>query len=354
MPIIDSDSHVVESEPTWDFMDQADYEFRPVLVSDNGDRKKARWMVEGELRHAAGLGLSTQDLEESSKRTGRNLVTPEAARTGLDVAARLRHLDALGIDIQVLYPTIFIEEVASTARAEIAICKGWNRWLASIWKQGQGRLRWTCVLPLRTLAAALDELRFAHEHGACAVFMRPVEGERLPADPYFYPIYEEASRLNLAMGVHIANGNRGLCELLGTPFAIFRGPTPIACHAIIMSEVPKLFPALRWGFIEASAQWVPWIVKEAASRLRGRGEAIAPNEIFKQCNIYVTCQNDDDLPYILQYSGEDQLVIGTDYGHTDTSSNVSAISEFIEERAVEPRVMEKILYHNARALYGLD
>jgi predicted TIM-barrel fold metal-dependent hydrolase len=74
---------------------------------------------------------------------------------------------------------------------------------------------------------------------------------------------------------------------------------------------------------------------------------------LKRSNVYVTCQNDDDLPYILKYSGEDQLVIGTDYGHTDTSSNVSAISEFIAERPVKPRVMEKILYHNARALYGL-
>jgi hypothetical protein len=46
-------------------------------------------------------------------------------------------------------------------------------------------------------------------------------------------------------------------------------------------------------------------------------------------------------------------VIGIDYGHTDTSSNVSAISEFIQAKAVAPRVMEKILFENAQALYGL-
>jgi predicted TIM-barrel fold metal-dependent hydrolase len=344
---------VVEAEQTWDFMRPEDQEFRPVLVSEDGDRKKARWMVEGKLRHAAGLGLSKQDLQAASQRTGRDLVTPEEARTGVDVDARLRHMDALGIDIQILYPTIFIEEVASTPRAEIAICQGWNRWLSSIWERGQGRLRWVCVLPFRTLDVALDEMRFAHAHGACGVFMRPIEGERLPTNPYFYPVYEEASRLNLAMGVHIANGNRDLCHLLGTPFAIFRGPTPIACHAVIMSEIPKLFPTLRWGFIEASAQWVPWVVKEASSRLRSRGEAVVPGEILTKCHIYVTCQNDDDLPYILQYSGEDQIVIGTDYGHTDTSSDVSAISQFINDPMVEPRLIEKILNDNAAALYGL-
>ncbi len=27
--------------------------------------------------------------------------------------------------------------------------------------------------------------------------------------------------------------------------------------------MPQFFPDLRWGFIEASAQWVPWVVDEA-------------------------------------------------------------------------------------------
>ena len=41
--------------------------------------------------------------------------------------------------------------------------------------------------------------------------------------------------------------------------------------------------------------------------------------------MFVTCENTDDLPYIVQQAGEDCLVIGTDYGHTDISSDVDAI-----------------------------
>ena len=44
--------------------------------------------------------------------------------------------------------------------------------------------------------------------------------------------------------------------------------------------------------------------------------------------MFVTCENTDDLPYIVQETGEDGLVIGTDYGHTDTSSDVDAIKVF--------------------------
>ena len=32
MPTIDSDSHVVETEHTWDFMDRADQKYRPLIV----------------------------------------------------------------------------------------------------------------------------------------------------------------------------------------------------------------------------------------------------------------------------------------------------------------------------------
>jgi predicted TIM-barrel fold metal-dependent hydrolase len=56
----------------------------------------------------------------------------------------------------------------------------------------------------------LAEARFAKENGACAIFMRGTEGDRLLSDPYFFPLYEEAQRLDLAIGVHAANGSATL------------------------------------------------------------------------------------------------------------------------------------------------
>ena len=114
-------------------------------------------------------------------------------------------------------------------------------------------------------------MRMVQEGGAVAVCMRPLEGDRCLTDPDFYPIFEEASRLDLAIAVHIANGNPANCDLLrylpGTfrtnSFTLFRAPTVVACFTLLMSDLPRLFPTLRWGFIEASAQWVPWIYHRA-------------------------------------------------------------------------------------------
>jgi predicted TIM-barrel fold metal-dependent hydrolase len=69
--------------------------------------------------------------------------------------------------------------------------------------------------------------------------------------------------------------------------------------------------------------------------------------------MYVTCENSDDIAYIVREAGEDCLVIGTDYGHTDTSSDVDAIKVFRERTDVTPNVKQKILSDNARALYAL-
>ena len=56
----------------------------------------------------------------------------------------------------------------------------------------------------------------------------------------------------------------------------------------------------------------------------------------------------------MREAGEDCLVIGRDYGHTDISSDVDAIKVFKARADLVPEVKRKILSDNARALYGLS
>jgi predicted TIM-barrel fold metal-dependent hydrolase len=210
--------------------------------------------------------------------------------------------------------------------------------------------------PVLSIPDALEEIRFARQNGSVAVCLRPIEGERLLPEEYFYPIYEEAQRLDMAIAVHIANANPTNCELYRRSpvgrFAIFRMPTVAACLNLILSEVPQTFPKLRWGFIEAAAQWIPWVSREAARRFQVAGRKF-PQSVFEEYKIYVTCQNNDDLPYILGYSGEHSLVIGTDYGHLDVSTEVDGITEFRARKEIGDKTKEKILHYNPKALYNI-
>ena len=61
----------------------------------------------------------------------------------------------------------------------------------------------------------------------------------------------------------------------------------------------------------------------------------------------------DDLPWVLKYSGEKSLVIGTDYGHYDPSSDADAIIEFKKREDISQEIKDKILCHNQKVLYNL-
>ena len=361
LQFIDADAHVLETEHTWDYLEPSEEKFRPQLSYTPNDPTKQYWTIEGKTRGLRMETLTEQQLRVRSQELGREVGTPQGARDMDDLSLRLKHMDELGVDVQVLHNTLFIAPVAENPDAEAAICRSWNRWMAEVWKSGQGRLRWSCVLPTLMPDEALVQLRAAKENGAVAVCVRPVEGDRSMLDPYFYPIFEEASRLDMAIAVHVGNGNPANLDLVMS-FPVYRGgvngfyafrvPVVASCLSLLLSEVPQVFPNLRWGFIEASAQWLPWVWHEAIRRTAGESVKF-PGNPFDEYNIFVTTLTDDDVPYILKYSGENCLMIGTDYGHTDPSAELDALLTFQGLTNISQETKDKILHYNPKALYGL-
>ena len=369
MAVIDSDAHVVETDRTWDFIPPSDQHLRPLIVTrtDNAGNEARYWEIDGVLRGTVRQPVGKReewdpnrvapDMAATSVRAGRKVDAPDASKHMEDVGARLRHMDELGIDFQMLYPTIFLRKLAERDETRVALARGYNRWLADIWSQSEGRLRWAAVLPLSVMDESIKELHWAAEHGANGVFMRGIEEEGVLQDPYYFPLYEEMSKLDLAVTVHIGNGNPAVESLLntgdgGSPFSSMRIFSVAACHSWILAGVPEMFPRLRIAFVEAAAQWAPYVVNDLGRRFPGRKGRSAPEDLFAENRVWVTCQTDDDIAYLVKYAGEDNLLIGTDYGHTDQSSEIEAMRIFKEQGTVTPSVVDKILDHNPRAVYG--
>jgi len=76
-------------------------------------------------------------------------------------------------------------------------------------------------------------------------------------------------------------------------------------------------------------------------------------ELLAKKRVWVTCEYEDHLPYLLQYTGEDNLIIGTDYGHTDPFANLRALNEFMDRPDLSDPVKKKIVRDNAQAFYDL-
>jgi predicted TIM-barrel fold metal-dependent hydrolase len=348
--IIDADTHVDECEATWKNLEGANAKYIPVTVlpSPEGvpagvlDASRSRWwMVEDRLQARA-----VRDDVHHPLRERRELD---------DVPGRLQDMDRMGVEMQVIFPTFFIRYNTSNTEAEVALTTTYNRWIAERCAASNGRLRWVAVLPMLRADDAVEELRWAKAHGACGFVKRGYDLEKPVNDPHFYPIYEEAAALDMPLCIHTGH------PLPGREWD--RGfPVMAAFTALITSHLPDKFPKLRFGFIEAGASWVPYTMSQLAAQQRShqlheRAHTMdLKKDLFRTNRLFIAIDPVDDIEYLLTFGTEDNLMIGTDYCHSDISANLSALEEvqrWADEGRISDTVAHKILVTNAREFYGL-
>jgi predicted TIM-barrel fold metal-dependent hydrolase len=360
--IIDADTHIDETEQTWEYMTDADLPFKPTTTyPSNPDPAlpPARYWLIDDKRQVRFI--------RSDKDSGTTVETREL----LDVEARLRHMDELGTDIQVIYPTLFL--MAATERPEVdtALRRSYNRWLAERCGQSGGRLRWVCMPPLHNMDEALAEIRWAKDHGACGVLKKgDREAGKYPAHPFFEPFYAEAERLDLPICIHTGSGVPDYSPAREFSHGQFMRTKAAAINGVlglILHKVPAKFPKLRIGCIEAGSMWAPFVaydLRRQQYRLSDRSDkgvlgvprVDLSDNVFKQNRVYITRQVDEDLPYILKCVGEDNLMIGSDYTHRDPSMELG-FRKILQQRAeagdIPLSAVQKILYENPKTFYGL-
>ena len=369
MPVIlDADTHIAEPPEMWEFLDPEWYPRRPVVIKVPEDTlyegTDHMWLIDGQIfPRPAGRGgnvLVTPTLQKNVRDRA-----DVKARELLDLAMRFEDMRATGVDVQVVYPTLFLAFLTSDVAYEVALCKAYNRFMASVAAKADGRIRWVVVPPLRDPKATLEELEFGRGHGACGVFFRGIEGDRTLDDPYFFPVYREAEALDLPICIHQGQGAPALNNLVDIKrshtFTHGRLPPLVAFRNIVANRIPEEFPRLRWGFIETGASWVPFVLYQLRGTNKAEETFWGPR-LFEEYRIWVSYEFGEDLPYLVQYIGEDHLVVGTDYGHhtpgttdrlaADPSAQVQVVKN-LRERDLPQEFVDKLLIHNPARLYGI-
>ncbi len=358
--VIDADTHVDENEDTWRSLEDAGSKHVPVTVIP--DAKPASAVADRPespgVRVAGALGnrwwLVENRLQPRVVRDDAH--HPLRERRELeDVAGRLEDMDRMGVAAQVIFPTFFIRYGAENIEAEAAMTGAYNRWLAERCAKSGGRLRWAAVLPLLDPDKAVAELRWAKEHGATAIFKRGFDLGKPVNDPHFFPVYEEADALGMPLCIHTGH------PLPGREWD--RGfPVIAAFMAVVSAGLPAKFPNLRFGFIEAGAAWVSYALSnlgmvQRSLALHDRRAAFdVRRELFRNDRLYVTLDPQDTVEHLLDLGMEDNLMVGTDYCHSDPSANLAALDEvasWASEGRISEQVARKILETNARAFYGI-
>jgi predicted TIM-barrel fold metal-dependent hydrolase len=360
--IIDADTHISEGEAMWAMMDKSTHPRRPLMLSVPEDtvfgNRNAFWLIDGEIYPKAGgkgsFALVTPSAQKAQE--GRKDSTPET-REMTDIPGRLRDMDKLNTAAQIVYPTLFLVYNTKDRELEVALCRAYNRFLAHASDQAPDRIRWVAVLPFQSMKDAVDEIRFAKQHGAVGIFFRGIEGEYTLDNPYLFPVYEEAQKQNLSICVHTGCGVRAILEMFDISrnhtFGHTRVMPLLAFRDIIANKIPEQFPGLRFGFIEAAAGWVPFLIHIVRRLQKEKFRFASSAELFREYRLYVACEADEDIPYLAKYTGDDHLLIGSDYPHSDPSREDQFVNAISVREDIPAQLKQKILYDNARAFYAM-
>jgi hypothetical protein len=166
--VFDSDSHVVEPPELWTKYLESEYRTLG---------KHALWREEGKLgaylkingkvfrdtsnsnipRHAIWRSGMTWDKVGELDPTQRHPMTAGAS----DPHARLRDMDAMGIDQAFLYPTWFAEgfHLVEDPDVAYALARAYNDWIADFCKAAPERLFAAAMVPLQNMDYTVEELR---------------------------------------------------------------------------------------------------------------------------------------------------------------------------------------------------
>lgn len=360
--IIDADTHIAESTHMWELFDREMYPRRPVVVSVPDDTlygpRNAFWLIDGNIvPRPAGKGSYRLITPSATKLEATRGDIHIACRELTDVPARLKDMDKLGVEAQVIYPTLFLVYLTDDGALETAICRAYNRFLANACAQSNGRLRWVVVPPLRAIDEAVKEVRWGKEHGAVGVFFRGLEGDKTLDNPCFFPVYQAAMELDLPVCIHTGIGNTTLLDLVDVArnhsFLASRVLPLVAFRDLVANKIPEMFPRLRFGFIEASAGWVPFLVHILRRLIRDKWKYATSADLFEDYRLFVACEADEDVPYLARHTGDGHLLIGSDYGHNDPSAEQQLAATMRARGDIPAPLTEKILTDNPRRLYGI-
>lgn len=347
MKVIDADTHVIECEDTWDFLEGADKRYRPKAVETTGDATSLYWLIDGHI---------------IDREVGDDSI-PLDIRQMRDLDGRKKMMAETGFDIQVLYPTFFIAPPSDRPEIQIALSRSYNRWLADVWRRGGDAFRWVVVPPALSVPDCLAEMDFGKVNGACGVSLRGVEHDRLLSDPYFYPIYEKAVDLDMPICIHVGNGSIPIRDILYGDrscraldvFFVANMPVLAAFHLIVTAGLPEKFPKLRFAFVEAGAAWVPYMLGEALRRIETmptQGTLEDLHTALSEKRLFVTCRTDNDLTDLERW-GPDNFMIGTDFGHADASTELDTLRNLQSKGTINQAFFDKLVNANPKALYAI-
>ncbi len=322
-----------------------------------------------------GVEVALEDPAPAESAHVERMDRPGASRPG----PRLEDMDADGIDVAVLYPTLLGLRWVADAPTFHTMAQAYNDWLQEYCAGDPARLYGVGLVALQDPTLAIKEMeRCVQDLGFKAVMIRPapyIEDKKLN-DPVYDPFWSEAQRLGCPIGVHPfsfadmpwnvvsrlglqddAHGrlDKGLALRQGLGNAL---DVMVAMGWFVAGGICERFPRLTVAFLEGSGGWCAPMLERFdhhVSVFGSRYQETLPSDLFKrQC--YISFDPDEDaLAYTAnsRYVGADRIIWASDYPHPD--AKIPGVVDELREatETLDEAQCRLIFGENAARLYHL-
>jgi predicted TIM-barrel fold metal-dependent hydrolase len=414
--VFDGDSHVVEPPELWTKYLEPEYRTLGKFALWREEGKFGSYLkVNGKMfrdtmnsnipRHAIWRPGMTWDKVGQLDPNTRHAMTEGASNPG----ARLRDMDAMGVDQAFLYPTWFAEgfHLVEDPDVAYALARAYNNWIADFCKTAPDRLFAAAMVPLQNMDYAVEELRRVSKipcfRGA---FIRPmfIEG-RYFTHPYYDPLWAELESLGITAAVHPTAGlwnpewtshgpffekvknrinQRALIATagggpaagggtdqtsaftasppMGHPIASILAPWldnhMFVAAALIGFTVMQRYPKMKVVVAHGKASWMEEVLEKMESSTRTipllhyypvRTDV---EEMWEEGHVMLGFDAEERLIRKLPDDFAEKVVWGSRYPHHDTTSAWDAIELLSVARIDEP-IMARMLGGNAAEQFGV-
>ena len=370
--VISTDDHIIEPPGLFDGRLPKEFEDRtPKMIEDDNG---AAWHIPGVEKpiEMSGLGTAAGQKEEEFSPKSK---TFDAMRPGCyDPKERLKDMDIDGVDVQVTFPTLpglagltFIE--IEDKPYALALIRAYNDWLVDAWGAADPeRILPAAILPLWDTEASALELRRVAERGIKVISLpstpQTIPGVKPFPDPSWEPIWDAMEETGIPAEIHIVSGKADLGALasMGVGAEIFVCMAPSSNMAtvatLLFSGILRKHPNLKFISAESGIGWVPYFIERADYTHRkhqfwtGTKIDVTPSDLFRQ-SIFVNFIS-DRAGVELRHWMLDNIMLGTDYPHTDSSwpNTQMIIKEQMGDLPDEERA--KICWQNAVRVFNLN
>ena len=286
---------------------------------------------------------------------------------------QVNDMDADGIDVGILYPTVGLQLYTRVPDSELltAIFRTYNDWLAEFCKPFPNRLKGIAMINTDDVQVGVKELERCAKLGFAGAMITVYPPEEWGYNwPRYEPLWAAAQDLEMPLSLHITTIRVRPSEefvdidptSMGSFFTNVDHWVRMSIGHMIFNGVFERYPKLQVGSVEMELSWVPHFLDRMDYNYTQRQpefspyrfkEDMLPSDYFHR-NVFLGFQEDALGIRDRRIIGVDNLLWGSDYPHPESTfpRSQQIIEEILVDCAEEEKA--KIAGGNAARIYHLD